>query len=122
VEYAVLWGIAAGLLNCIPYLGPAIVAAGLFLSALLQFGDLATASLISGVSLVITTIEGSLLTPILFGHSVALNPVAVFLSFMFWGWVWGIPGMFLALPLLTIVKTIAESVDDLAPLAELLAD
>jgi predicted PurR-regulated permease PerM len=122
VRFAPLWGIAAGLLNCVPYLGPAIVAAGLFLSALLQFGDVTTAAMVSGASLVVTTIEGSLFTPIMFGRSVALNPVAVFLSFMFWGWLWGIPGMFLALPLLTIVKTIAESVDDLHVVAELLGD
>jgi predicted PurR-regulated permease PerM len=102
-------------------LGPAVVAAGLFLAGLLQF-DLPTALMIGGVSMVITTIEGSLFTPIVFGRSVALNPVAVFVSFMFWGWLWGIPGMFLALPLLTIIKTIAESVEDLAPLAELLSD
>ena len=122
VRYAVLWAIAAGLMNAIPYLGPAIVAVGLFLSALLQFGEFATAAWIAGGSLAITTIEGSLFTPVVFGRSVALNPVAVFTSFMFWGWLWGIPGMFLALPLLTIVKTIAESVEDLHPLAELLSD
>jgi predicted PurR-regulated permease PerM len=122
VEYAALWGLAAATLNCVPYLGPLVVAAGLFLASLLQFGEVATAAMIGGVSVVITTIEGSLFTPIVFGRSVALNPVAVFVSFMFWGWLWGIPGMFLALPLLTIIKTIAESVEDLAPLAELLSD
>lgn len=122
VQYAALWGLAAGLMNAVPYLGPATVAVGLFLAALLQFGEVATAASIAGFSLVVTTIEGSLFTPIVFGRSVALNPVAVFVSFMFWGWLWGIPGMFLALPLLTILKTIAESVEDLAPLAELLSD
>jgi predicted PurR-regulated permease PerM len=122
VNYPVLWGVAAGLFNCIPYLGPAVVAAALFLATLLQFADLATALIVAGASLVITTIEGSLFTPIVFGRSVALNPVAVFVSFMFWGWLWGIPGMFLAMPLLTIMKTIAESVEDLSPVAELLSD
>jgi predicted PurR-regulated permease PerM len=122
VSYPVLWGVAAGLLNCIPYLGPAAVAAALFLASLVQFTDLATATLIAGISLVITTIEGSLFTPIVFGRTVSLNPVAVFVSFMFWGWLWGVPGMFLALPLLTIMKTIAESVEGLAPVAELLSD
>lgn len=122
VEYAALWGLAAALLNAVPYLGPAVVAVGLFLASLLQFGEATTAASIAGLSLVVTTIEGSLFTPIVFGRSVALNPVAVFVSFMFWGWLWGIPGMFLALPLLTILKTIAESVEDLAPLAELLSD
>ena len=121
-NYPALWGVAAGLFNCIPYLGPAVVAAALFLATLLQFADLATAIMIAGASLVITTIEGSLFTPIVFGRSVALNPVAVFVSFMFWGWLWGIPGMFLALPLLTIIKTIAESFEDLAWVAELLSD
>jgi predicted PurR-regulated permease PerM len=122
VNYPVLWGFAAGLLNCIPYLGPAVVAAGLFLAALLQFGEIGTAMAVAGASLVVTTIEGSLFTPVVFGRSVALNPVAVFVSFMFWGWLWGIPGMFLALPLLTIAKTIAESVEDFASVAELLSD
>jgi predicted PurR-regulated permease PerM len=122
VRYAGLWGLGAGLLNVVPYLGPAVVAAGLLLAGLLQFGDITTALGIAGVSLVITTIEGSLFTPIVFGRAVALNPVAVFVSFLFWGWLWGVAGMLLALPLLMIVKTIAESVEDLAPLAELLSD
>ena len=122
VNYPALWGVAAGLFNCVPYLGPAVVAAALFLASLLQFADLPTAMLVAASSLVITTIEGSLFTPVVFGRSVALNPVAVFVSFMFWGWLWGIPGMFLALPLLTIVKTVCESVEDLAPVAELLSD
>jgi predicted PurR-regulated permease PerM len=122
VRYAGLWGIAAGLLNCVPYLGPAVVAAGLFFATLLQFGEITTALVIASVSLAVTTLESSLFTPVVFGRSIALNPVAVFVSFMFWGWLWGIPGMFLALPLLTIVKTVAESVEDLGALAELLSD
>jgi predicted PurR-regulated permease PerM len=122
VQYAGLWGIAAGLLNAVPYLGPAACAAGLFLSSLLQFGEADTAVLIAMASVVITTLDSSLFTPIVFGRSVSLNPVAVFIAFMFFGWLWGVPGMFLALPLLTIVKTIAESVEDLSPLAELLSD
>jgi predicted PurR-regulated permease PerM len=122
VRYAGLWGLSAGVLNAVPYLGPAVVAGGLFLATLMQFGDVYQAGMISFVSLVVTTIEGSLFTPIMFGKAVSLNPVAVFVSFMFWGWLWGIPGMLLALPLLTIINTIAHSVDDLAPLAELLSD
>ena len=122
VRYAGLWGLAAGLLNCVPYLGPAVVAAGLFLASLLQFGNVATAALIAAISMTVTTLEGFLFTPIVFGRSVQLNPVAVFVSFLFWGWLWGIAGMLLALPLLMIVKTIAESIEDLSPLSELLSD
>lgn len=122
VQYAGLWGLAAGLLNCVPYLGPAVVAAGLLLAGLVQFANIGTAAMIAAASLVVTTIESSLLTPIIFGRSVQLNPVAVFVSLLFWGWLWGIAGMLLALPLLMIMKTIAESVDDLAALAELLSE
>ena len=122
VRYAGLWGLAAGLLNCVPYLGPAAVAAGLFLASLLQFGNIATAAMVAGISLTVTTLEGFLFTPIVFGQSEQLNPVAVFVSFLFWGWLWGIAGMLLALPLLMIVKTIAESIEDLTPLSELLSD
>jgi predicted PurR-regulated permease PerM len=122
VRYAALWAVAATLLNCVPYLGPAFVAAGLLLASLMQFGNLTTVAMVTGGSLVITTLEGFLFTPIVFGRSVQLNPVAVFVSFLFWGWLWGVAGMLLALPLLMIIKTIAESIDDLAPLAELLSD
>ena len=90
VQHSDLLGVAAGLLNCVPYLGPAVVAAGLLLAGLLQFGDIATAAMVAGASLVVTTLEGSLFTPIVFGRSVQLNPVAVFVSFLFWGWLWGI--------------------------------
>jgi predicted PurR-regulated permease PerM len=122
VRYAALWALAAALLNCVPYVGPVVVACALMLATLVQFGSLTTAAIVTGGSLVITTLEGFLFTPIVFGRSVQLNPVAVFVSFMFWGWLWGVAGMLLALPLLMIVKTIAESIEDLAPLSELLSD
>jgi predicted PurR-regulated permease PerM len=92
------------------------------LAGVLQFGNVATAAMIAGISLFVTTLEGFLFTPIVFGRSVSLNPVAIFVSFLFWGWMWGVAGMLLALPLLMIVKTVAEAVEDLAPLAELLSD
>ncbi len=108
VQSAGLWGLAAALLNIVPYLGPAVVAGGLFFAGLLQFGDLTTAAMVASVSLVVTALEGFLFTPIVFGRSVQLNPVAIFVSFLFWGWLWGIAGMLLALPLLMIVQAIAE--------------
>lgn len=58
----------------------------------------------------------------LFGQLARVNPVAVFVSALFWGWLWGPWGLLLALPLLVVMKTIAEAVDDLKPLAELLSD
>jgi predicted PurR-regulated permease PerM len=122
LRYAVLWGIAAGVMNAVPYFGPTMVGMAATVAALMQFGDLGTAAMVGGVSLIITSIEGFLLTPLLFSQVARVNPVAVFLSALFWGWLWGPWGLLLTLPLLVIVKTVAESVDDLKPLAELLSD
>jgi predicted PurR-regulated permease PerM len=122
VRYAGLWGLAAGLFNFIPYVGPLMIACGLFLAGIVQFGDLPMAALVGGVSIAITSIEGFLFTPIVFGRAARVNPVAVFIGFLFWGWLWGLWGMLLALPLLLIMRAIADKVEDLAPLAELLSD
>ncbi len=122
VRYAGLWGLAAGLFNFVPYVGPLVVSVGLFLASLAQFGDIYTALLVSAVSMAITSVEGFLFTPIVFGRAARVNPVAVFIGFLFWGWLWGLWGMLLAMPLLLIMRTIADKVDDLAPLAELLSD
>jgi predicted PurR-regulated permease PerM len=122
VHYAGLWGLAAGLFNFVPYVGPLVVSVGLFLASLVQFGNIYTALLVAAVSMAITSIEGFLFTPIVFGRAARVNPVAVFIGFLFWGWLWGLWGMLLAMPLLLIMRTIADKVDDLAPLAELLSD
>ncbi|HYU80175.1 MAG TPA: AI-2E family transporter [Vicinamibacterales bacterium] len=122
VRYAGLWGLAAGLFNLVPYVGPLIVAAGLFLASIVQFGDVAMAAMVAGVSVVITSVEGFLFTPIVFGRTARVNPVAVFVGFMFWGWLWGLWGLLLAMPLLLIIRSIADKVDELTPLAELLSD
>ena len=122
VHYAGLWGLAACLFNFVPYVGPLIVAAGVFLGSIVQFGDFTTAAMIAGVSILITSIEGFVFTPIVFGRAARVNPVAVFIGFLFWGWLWGLWGMLLALPLLMIIRAVADKVDDLSPLAELLSD
>ncbi len=122
VQYAGLFGIAAGVLNAVPYLGPTVVAAAATMAALLQFRDPGMAALIGGVTVAITTIEGFWLTPVLFGRLASVNPVAVLISALFWGWLWGSVGLLLSLPLLVIVSTIARSIDDLSPLAELLGE
>jgi predicted PurR-regulated permease PerM len=122
VRYAGLWGVAAGLFNFVPYVGPLVVSVGLFLASLVQFGDIYMALIVSAVSMAITSVEGFLFTPIVFGRTARVNPVAVFIGFLFWGWLWGLWGMLLAMPLLLIMRTVADKVDDLAPLAELLSD
>jgi len=85
LEHAAIWGIAAGAFNIIPYLGALVVTAGTALVALLQFGTVSMALLVGGVSLLITSLEGYLLTPWLTGRASRMNPVVVFVGVHFWG-------------------------------------
>src|SRR4030095_6241675 len=98
LQQAALWGLLAGIFNSIPYYGPLLVTGGLALVGFLQFGSIGMMSAVAGVSLLITTLEGSLLTPMLMGRAASMNQVAVFAGLLFWSWVWGIWGMLLAVP------------------------
>jgi predicted PurR-regulated permease PerM len=120
VQQAAVWGIAAGVFNTIPYFGPVIVAVGTATVAFLQFGTLKMAVSVAGVSLVITSVEGWLLTPWLTSRTARTNEVAVFVGLIFWSWVWGIWGTLLAVPMLVVVKSFCDRVEDLKPVGELL--
>jgi len=122
VEYAALWGLVAGIMNSIPYFGPTVVAIAAFVISFLQFNAVWPATVVSLASLVITTIEGMVITPLLVSRLARMNPVAVFLGLLFWGWLWGVVGMLLAVPLLMVMKSIADRVEDLKPVAELLGE
>jgi predicted PurR-regulated permease PerM len=122
VEYAALWGLAAGVMNTIPYFGPTVVAIAAFAFGFVQFDSVRQATIVAMASLTITTIEGMFITPLLVSRMARMNPVAVFLGLLFWGWLWGVVGMLLAVPLLMTMKSVADRVDDLKPLAELLGD
>lgn len=120
LEQAAVWGVAAAVLNLVPYIGPMVVAAGLALVGFLQFGTPGMALLIVGVSLGIHIISGYLLTPWLTGRASRMNPVAIFVGVLAWGWLWGIAGLLLGVPLLVAVKTVCDRVEDLKPIGELL--
>ena len=122
VRYAGLWGVAAGVLNCIPYFGPTIIMFASAFAATLQFRELSAIVLVSGVSLAITSMEGFLIAPIALGKAASANSVAVFVAVMFWGWMWGPLGMILGVPILMMVKTVADHVESLSSLSALLAD
>ena len=92
LQQAAVWGIVAGVLNSIPYFGPVVVTGGTAVVAFLQFGTIEMALLVSGVSLVITSLEGFLLTPWLTSRAARMNAVAIFIGLLFWGWVWGVWG------------------------------
>ena len=122
LENAAVWGIAAGVLKTLPYLGPAVVCAGTALVAFLQFGTIDMVLLVSGTSLIITSLEGYLLTPWLTGRASRMSPVVVFVSVLFWGWLWGVWGLLLGVPIMMIIKAICDHVEDLKPIGELLGD
>ena len=90
LQQAALWGLAAGIFNSIPYYGPLVVTAGLATVGFLQFGTIGMTAAVAGVAMLITTLEGSLLTPWLIGRAASMNHVAVFAGLLFWSWVWGI--------------------------------
>jgi predicted PurR-regulated permease PerM len=122
VSYAALWGVAAGVLNCIPYFGPTLIMAASAAAALIQFRSLPTMALVAGVSLAITALEGFLLAPLMLGQAARVNTVAVFVAIMFWGWLWGSLGLVIAVPILMIIKVVADHVESLSALSELLGE
>ena len=122
VDNAAVWGVATFLLNFIPYLGSSIVTAGSALLGFVQFGSFEMAALIGGVALLINSIEGYLLTPWLTGKASRMNPVAIFVGVIAWGWLWGVWGLFLGVPMLLAMKAVCDRVDGLKPIGELLGE
>ncbi len=122
LEQAPLWGLLAGVFNSIPYYGPLIVSAGLSMVAFLQFGTLAMSLTVASVSLVVTSLEGWLLTPLLMGKIASMNRVAVFIGLLFWSWAWGVWGLLLAVPMMMSIKVICDHVDELKPIGRFLGE
>jgi predicted PurR-regulated permease PerM len=122
VEQYLIWGLLAGIFNSIPYLGPIIVSGGLAVIAFMQFDDVVRTLYVSGAALVITSLEGWLLTPALMSRAAQMNPVAIFVGLLFWSWVWGVMGTILAVPMLMMLKAICDRVEDLQPIGELLGE
>ncbi|MCB1926129.1 MAG: AI-2E family transporter [Gammaproteobacteria bacterium] len=103
---ALLWGVVAGLLNYVPYLGPAVTALILAFASALTFPSLSEAMLIPGVFLLITAIEGNFITPYAVGSQLTLNPLLIFLSLILWFWMWGFIGALLTVPILVCIKAV----------------
>ena len=122
LNQAVFWAVAAGAFNSIPYFGPVLVSFGTAIVAFLQFGTVSMAAYVAGLSLVITSIEGWVLMPVLARKVVRTNEIAVFVSLIFWTFVWGVWGTLLAVPMLVAVKAFCDHVDDLKPIGELLGE
>lgn len=103
-----LWGVLAGTLNFIPYLGPAIMVVTLFVIGLLSFPTLKDAFVPPVIWIFVTTLEGQFITPTIIGHRHTLNPFLVFLAIAFWAWMSGPLGAFLAVPLVISVVVVKQ--------------
>jgi predicted PurR-regulated permease PerM len=122
LENAGAWAVAAGLLHVIPYLGPAVTAVATGMAAFMQFESLAMALLVGGASLAIAVVIGTFVTTWMTGRIASMNAAAVFISLLFWGWLWGVWGMLLSIPIIVIIKVVSQHVEQLHPMAELLSD
>jgi predicted PurR-regulated permease PerM len=98
------------------------VSGGAAVVALLQFGNVHMTILVTGTALLITSLEGFLLTPWLTSRTTRMNAVAVFIGLLLWGWVWNFWGLLLAVPMLTVLKAVCDHVEDLKPVGELLGE
>ena len=121
VQNAAVWGILAGVFNSIPYFGPVIVSGGLLVVGLVQGGGITQALQMAGAALAITSLEGWLLEPPLMGRAERMSAIAVFLGLLLWSWIWGAWGTILAVPMLVVLKSVADHVDPLKPVGRLLA-
>jgi len=122
LENAGAWAVVAGLLHIIPYLGPAVTAGATGMAAFMQFESFAMALLVGGISLAIATVIGTFVTTWMTGRIASMNAAAVFISLLFWGWLWGVWGMLLSIPIIVIIKVVSQHVEQLHPVAELLGD
>jgi predicted PurR-regulated permease PerM len=113
-----LWGVMAGLLHFVPFLGAMVGIGVVTLVAAVTLEGLGAILLVPATYLALNLLEEYVAVPFVVGRRLLLNPVVLFIWLIFWGWLWGVPGALMAVPLLAIVKIICDHVQPLAPLAE----
>jgi predicted PurR-regulated permease PerM len=122
IESAGAWAIFAGVLHIIPYFGPLFITVATGVVAYLQFESLSMMLIAATVSLSIAAFVGMFMQPWMAGRIARMNATAVFIGLLFWGWLWGAWGLLLGIPLIVILKVIAERIEGLQPIAELLGE
>jgi predicted PurR-regulated permease PerM len=120
MNHALAWGVIAGALNVLPFIGPTAAVVMIATAAFLQFETVAMAGAAGGAALAVAAVEGNIITPVLMSRAGELNTVAVFVSVLVWGWVWDVWGLLLAIPIMVGVKAAADHVEPLKPIGELL--
>jgi len=120
MEQAGAWGVAAGLLHFVPYLGPGLIAIACGVAGFLQFGSLLSGLAVAGVSLLVAGAIGMVFTTWLQSRFGSVNAAVLFIALLFFGWLWGAWGLLLGAPLVVIAKVICDRVESLKPVGELL--
>lgn len=115
-----LWGALAGLAEFVPYLGATAMVAVLSLAGLVTFEQVSDAFLVPVAYLGVNVLQSQFIAPLILGRRLTLNPVAIFIGLVFWWWIWGIPGAFIAVPLLATFKIFCDHIEALAPIGEFL--
>lgn len=122
LENAGAWAIVAGLLHIMPYFGPLLITTATGLAAFMQFESVQMVLLVTGASMAIATLVGTFIATWMTGRIAKMNAAAVFVSLLFWGWLWGVWGLLLGVPVVVMIKVVAERVEGLEVVAELLGE
>ena len=117
-----LWGALAGLAEFVPYLGATAMVITLSLAGLVTFPQLGHAMLVPGAYLAVNLVQANFVTPTVLGRRLTLNPVAILLGLVFWWWLWGVGGAFIAVPILATFKIFCDHIEALAPIGEFLGE
>ena len=120
LQEPIVWGVAAALLNVIPYVGPAAITVSAAFAAFIQFHSVSMAAATAGLATLVACIEAYAITPWLMSRTAEMNPAAVFIGLVFWGFLWGLPGLFLSVPIIMVLKSVSDHVEALQPIATLL--
>jgi predicted PurR-regulated permease PerM len=120
LESPAVWGVAAGILNVVPYIGSVVVVAAAAVAAFVQFHTVTMAASAAGLAGGVAFLEAYAISPWLMSRTAEMNPAAVFIGLLFWGWMWGLPGLFLAVPIMMVIKSVSDHVEVLSPVSALL--
>ena len=117
---AVLWGSLAAVAEFVPYLGATVMLVLLTMAGLVNFESVGQALLVPGAYLAVNLIQANFVSPMVLGRRLTLNPVAILVGLVFWFWIWGVGGAFIAVPLLATFKIFCDHIESLAPIGEFL--